>query len=112
MAAQNKAAYILHRNVKLLGDKSTVTRGIQHAGLADDAVFGKAQRFEGHVSHGIYRVAQDDDNGFRRHTFHILAHRFHNARIRIHQIIAAHPRFAGNPCCYDNDIRISCIPVI
>ncbi|MNC07539.1 hypothetical protein D3C75_550920 [compost metagenome] len=112
MAAEHKAAHVLHRNIKLLGNKGAITRRIQHPGLSDYAVFRKFKRIVGYVSHRIHRIAKDDNNRFRSNALDVLAYRFHNTCIGIHEIIPAHSRLAGNTCCNNDNIRICSIIVI
>ena len=93
MAAQDKALHILHRHVQLPGDKGAEARRVQHARLAEHAVFRERADAIGQVDHRVERVADQQQDALRRVAHHLLDHGQDNTGILVHQVIARHDKY-------------------
>ena len=65
VAAEDEGGDVLDADVQLLGDEGAEAGGVQHAGHADDALAIEAGLLEGGLGHGVERVGDDDEDGFR-----------------------------------------------
>ena len=85
---------------------------IEHAGHADDHVMRQAGKLAQRPDHRVERVGDADDERVRRIGLDAFADRLHHLQIDAEQIVAAHPRLAGDTGGDDDDIGAGDIGVI
>ena len=68
---------------------------IEHAGHPEHALAREAGGLQRHVAHGVERVGDDDQDRIRRVLHGLLDDRPDDPRVLGQQVVAAHPRLAG-----------------
>ena len=96
---------VFNGHIQFHGNKRSEARRIQHPGHSYNSFFGKAAGIKSHMTHGIQRIADNDEYGFRRTGCHFLSDTFDNAGIGADKIITAHPRLSRNTGCDNDNIR-------
>ena len=71
-------------------------------------MFGKTAGVESHMTHGIQRIADDDNDGVRRSFGHLFGHFLHDAGVGAEQVVTAHSGLAGDSGGNNDDIRSLC----
>jgi hypothetical protein len=105
VAAERDGGDVLHGDAELPGDERREARGVEHAGLADDAVVREARDALAERHHRVERVRDHDDEGVRGVLLDALGHRRHDLRVHRDEVVAAHARLAGKPGRHDDDVR-------
>ena len=98
MAAKHHRRHVLGAHVELLGEEEAEPRRIEDAGHADHLVARQPARLLQRPDHGVERVGDADDEGFRRVFAQARANLLHDLEVDLEEIVAAHagfPRHAG-----------------
>ena len=104
MAAEHEGGDVLDRDLEFLGQEIAEARAVEHAGHADDMGLGQAGEFLQRPHHGVERVGDADDEGFRRVFLEPGADLFHDLEVDAEQIVAAHAGLARHAGGDDADI--------
>ena len=106
MAAQHHRGDVLGADVELLGEEKAEPRGVEHAGHADHLVARQPARLLQRPHHGVERVGDADDEGFRRVFAQAGAHLLHDLEVDLDQVVAAHAGLARHAGGDDHDIGV------
>ena len=95
MAAQDERLDVLDGRSGLVRDEGPVPRGVEDAGLAEDALLPESGDVLRDVAHRVERIREDDDHGVERRRDHLLGDRRDDLLVRLHQVVPAHAGLAG-----------------
>ena len=112
MAPEHEGGDVLHRDAELLGEEGAETRRIQHTRHADHHVMRQLRKFAQRPDHRVERIGDADDEGVRGVRLDALADRLHHLQIDAEQIVAAHPRLAGDAGGDDDDVGAPDVGII
>ena len=104
MAAQDEGLDILDGHAELLGDEGPEPRRVEDPGHPEDPLARETGGLQGHVAHRVERVRDDDQDRVGRVRHGLLDDRADDAGVLGQQVVAAHPRLAGQPGGHDDDV--------
>src|SRR5215208_6423229 len=112
VTSEDEREDVAHGDAELVGDERAVAGRVEDSGHADHPLAGEATRLHRHVAHRVERVGDDDEDRLRRVPDDLLGNAPHDVLVRLEQVVAAHPRFAGAAARYDDHVRARSLLVI
>ena len=106
MAAKHHRRHILRAYVELLVEEEAEARRIEDAGHADHLVARQPARLLQRPDHGVERIGDTDDEGFRRVFAQAGADLLHDLEVDFEEIVAAHAGFPRHASGDDHHIGV------
>ena len=112
VAAEDEGGDVFDADMQFFRDEGAEACGVKDACHSDDALTVEAGLLEGCLGHGIERVGDDDEDGFRRLRNNFRHHVGHDLVVGVEQVVAAHSWLAGQAGGDDDDVGVGGIGVV
>ena len=104
MGTQGEGGDTGNRLAQLLGHEVGEAGGVEHPGLADHPLVGKAGGELGQRGHLVKRVGHHDDHGLRGMLGHVFGDPAHNAGVDLNEVHPAHTGFTRQSSRNHHDV--------
>ena len=112
MTADNGSLNVGQRTSQSLTQIVFEAGAVQRATHADYAVFRQTSSFQGQISHGVHRIADDNQDGIRRMLENVFSNRFNDTGVGADQFFTGHAGFTRQTGSDDNHCGTGCFCII